>query len=78
MATHHTVTADQMAFDLLLRGAPQHELTALSRKINKVMANEVTCPECGDEGPHEDNGAFGYDLAFCCRKCGAHFDACPF
>ena len=34
------------------------------------------CPDCGNEGPHEDNGATRrQDLSFCCVACGCQFDA---
>jgi len=36
-----------------------------------------TCPECGDNGPHDDNGCTGRSLTYCCRSCGMHFDAYP-
>lgn len=35
------------------------------------------CPDCGDTGPHEDNGETGSGEAFSCRACGLHFDAEP-
>lgn len=35
-----------------------------------------TCPECGDPGPFDDNGAATKSfLSFCCAKCGTQFDA---
>ena len=34
----------------------------------------ATCPECEDEGPHDDNGFTDDRRSFCCRKCGTHFD----
>ena len=33
------------------------------------------CPECGARGRHEDNGLHGLARAYCCKDCGAHFDA---
>lgn len=36
----------------------------------------TTCPDCGDTGPHDDNGATRRDeLAYSCRACGMCFDA---
>jgi hypothetical protein len=35
------------------------------------------CPECGHEGPHEDNGESGCSLTFLCTACGMQFDAYP-
>jgi DNA-directed RNA polymerase subunit RPC12/RpoP len=67
-------TADQMAVDLLLAG-DQAGLTRLAAELKARGENLVTCPECGDRGPHEDNGESGFQLMYCCRACGRHFDA---
>lgn len=40
-----------------------------------VRHRKSACPDCGDEGPHDDNGEHGHDLSFACRACGMHFDA---
>lgn len=39
-----------------------------------LRSGELECPECGDHGPHDDNGAFGDELVFYCRTCGTHFE----
>lgn len=67
-------TFDEIAVDLLLAGN-QRGLTRLAKQAKRQLNNEVTCPECGDNGPHDDNGAIGAHLAYCCRGCGCHFDA---
>jgi len=69
-----TKTADQMAVDLLLAG-DQAGLTRLAAELKARGENRVTCPDCGDRGPHEDNGESGFQLMYCCRACGRHFDA---
>jgi hypothetical protein len=58
----------------------ERTLRAASKKLTDQVPgphrNKRTCPECGDEGPHDDNGAPRHaELSFCCRKCGTHFDA---
>lgn len=40
-----------------------------------LRTGKFECVECGDEGPHDDNGCSGEDQAFCCRACGTHMDA---
>lgn len=36
---------------------------------------DFPCPECGTEGPHDDNGCAGIvDKEFCCNGCGVHVD----
>ncbi len=69
-------TLDAMAVDLLLAG-DQRGLTRLATKAGKALRNEVECTECGDEGPHQDNGETGIHLAYCCRKCHTHFEPRP-
>lgn len=68
------MTADAMAVELLLAG-DQRGLERLAKACKDVLENRVECPECGDKGPHEDNGESGSRLAYCCRSCGMHFDA---
>jgi len=68
------VTFDSMAVDLILAG-DEKGLARLAKQAKRQLNNEVSCTECGDEGPHDDNGATGIHLAYCCRKCGCHFDA---
>lgn len=43
--------------------------------LDAAAQNRVTCPDCGDRGPHDDNGESGFQLMYCCRACGRHFDA---
>ena len=69
-----TKTADQMAVELLLAG-DQAGLTRLAERLSAAAQNRVTCPDCGDRGPHDDNGETGFQLMYCCRACGRHFDA---
>jgi len=54
----------------------------LFNRIEEAIQSEPTrrtlmgsCPECGEDGPHDTNGKRGQDEAFCCRACGLHFDA---
>ena len=50
-------------------------LAALARAAKAELNNEFPCPECGHQGPHEDNGGRGYNLSYCCCACGNHWDA---
>jgi hypothetical protein len=43
------------------------------KRAADVFAGRVPCLECGDNGPHEDNGD-RQDLTYLC-KCGNQFDA---
>jgi len=71
-------TADELAVEILLSDAPedvkQARLTAAAKEASDIAHNRFPCPECGHEGPHEDNGGVGIHLAYCCAKCGEHFD----
>lgn len=74
-------TYDEMVVvDVLLnKGAlpeKQRALSALAAQAAAHLENRVDCPECGDSGPHDDNGMSGSELTYCCTSCGAHFDAC--
>lgn len=40
----------------------------------RIAKRTFACPECGSEGPHEDNGCRGDDQAFCCTSCGLHLE----
>jgi len=40
-----------------------------------ISDGRFACHECGDAGPHDDNGCTGSRLAFCCKACGTHMDA---
>lgn len=66
------MTADQAAFALLL-ARDERGLTSLATRMKNRLENREPCPDCGDEGPHDDNGAIGDELAFCCQTCGMHF-----
>jgi hypothetical protein len=61
---------DLVALDLLLKG-DQRGLTRMAQVCKDRLENRVECPECGDMGPHEDNGASGSMLCYRCTKCGA-------
>ena len=71
-------TLDEIAVCVMLSDRPKAEqqrfLKSLSDKVADVVANRVACPECGNKGPHEDNGD-SRDLSLCCTACGTHFDA---
>lgn len=41
----------------------------------KLFTHKSPCVDCGDRGPHEDNGNGDAPTAFSCQACGAHFDA---
>lgn len=67
-------TADSMALDMLLRG-DRAGLARLAKRVRDAAENRVECPDCGDAGPHDDNGLSTghYDFTMCCRACGCHF-----
>jgi hypothetical protein len=44
-------------------------------QIEQVLAGKFFCLECGDPGPHDDNGAMRSHRSFCCAACGTHQDA---
>ena len=66
-----TRTADHMALNILLAGGPrmQNRLTALASRCHDLLHGGA-CPECGNHGPHDDNGASGHELVFLCLSCG--------
>jgi len=64
---------DQMAAGLL-RGN-RACLRRLAKRAQEELENRIACPECGDRGPHEDNGRSGWYRSYCCRECGTQFDA---
>lgn len=69
------MTLDQLALDALLDSDAERRerrLFALALLAGRLHSGGE-CPECGDPGPHEDNGR-SVDTAFCCRACGTHFD----
>lgn len=68
-----------MALRILLEGGPQRDqkLAELREAVEAAREGRIPCPECGDPGPHDDNGAPGCDVSLCCRVCGMHFDLHP-
>ncbi len=62
-------TYDAQAVDLLLAG-DQAGLTALAAKARRRLEDRATCPDCGEDGPHESNGS----ETLCCAACGCHFE----
>lgn len=68
------MTYDEAALPMLLSGDTDG-LKALCDKAEADLTGYVECPECGDEGPHDDNGRVGPERTFCCDGCGSHFDA---
>lgn len=71
-------TYDQKAVEILMGSgseeARQAQLTNLASQARAALENRFECPECGNLGPHQDNGRVGVDRAFCCANCGSHFD----
>jgi hypothetical protein len=68
------MTADQMAIDMILRG-DRTGLARLAKRVSDAAHNRADCPDCGDVGPHDDNGMSPshHDFSMCCRACGCHF-----
>lgn len=75
------MTYDEMAVEVLLgEGTPsekQAKLTKLAVQAKDQLENRIPCPDCGNAGPHDDNGMTGLQLSYCCSDCGMHFDAHP-
>lgn len=74
------MTGNQIALSILMNPRLTEKqrdakLKAAAKKLKDQLENRVECPECDDQGPHDDNGARGSELSYCCRKCGTHFDA---
>lgn len=71
----------QATLDIYLDGTltpakRDRKLAALLTHVKNVAEGRLPCPDCGDEGPHDDNGATRRsELSYCCRACGMHFDA---
>lgn len=73
-------TYDSLAVDVLLDSSlsakqRRAKLTVLAAEAQARLEGRVECPECGHEGPHDDNGQTGAHLGYCCVDCGCHFDA---
>lgn len=65
---------DQVTLRAMMDGN-QEFLVRLREAVDAESENCIECPECGDGGPHEDNGERGSYLSWACAACGAHFDA---
>ncbi len=50
----------------------QAKLTALATKVKHMVDGNVTCPDCGDEGPHNSQ-RYDDELEYGCVKCGSVF-----
>lgn len=77
---NRSTSYDVVALSIMLSDSPegvrQARLAALARQARREIHNEVACPACGHEGPHDDNGAATRaQLSYCCCACGEHFDA---
>ncbi len=68
------VSYDEAAVSMFLEG-DSAGITNLAVKAAARVEARVECPECGDEGPHDDNGRVGSELSYCCSVCGTCFDA---
>lgn len=69
---------DEMTLRAMLNPDPKKRTAELARLTAwaERMHGGGACPDCGDAGPHDDNGAArASELAFCCRACGMNFDA---
>lgn len=74
----NTMTLDEMALRVMLNPDPRKRAGELARLARwaEQMHGGGACPDCGDAGPHDDNGAVrASELAFSCRACGMCFDA---
>jgi len=72
------MTYDELAVEILMGGgseqSKQAKLSKLAKQAKARLENRVSCPECGNEGPHEDNGATGAHKSYLCTNCGCCFD----
>ena len=77
-STVRPMTYDALALEILMSSAPGHvkdaRLAALYAAAEKADEGGP-CPDCGNSGPHEDNGRSGSERSFCCIECGTHWDA---
>lgn len=67
-------TYDQLALDILMDKGSEKQKKARFTKLMNHAKGRLECPECGDMGPHDDNGHTGEDRSYCCNACGSHFD----
>jgi hypothetical protein len=69
---------DRKAVRLLLDGdgVGSPALRRLARDVKARLENRLPCPDCGDEGPHEDNGEGpdSFELSLLCRGCKTQWD----
>jgi transposase-like protein len=72
------MTYDEMAVEIMLgpgsKKAKQAKLSKLAKQAKARLENRIECPECGNEGPHEDNGCSGSQKSYLCTACGCCFD----
>jgi hypothetical protein len=66
-------TYDQMAIGILLSNGSKKSKQAQLSKLRAHASGRVECHECGDEGPHEDNGCSGAGKTCLC-SCGCQFE----
>jgi transposase-like protein len=76
------MTYDEMAVEIMIgpgsAKSRQAKLSKLAKQAKVEVEGRLPCPECGDEGPHDDNGATRRSqVSFCCNQCGTHFDLEP-
>jgi len=74
-------TYDELAVEILLgpgsKKVRDAKLSKLAKEARSKLEGRVSCPECGDEGPHDDNGATGVHKSYLCSGCGCCFDEVP-
>lgn len=66
-------TYDTLALEVLLSNGSKKSKQAKLSKLLAHASGRVECPECGNDGPHEDNGCSGANKAYLC-SCGCQFD----
>jgi hypothetical protein len=54
---------------------PPTPIQSAARLFDAHLTGRFPCPDCGNVGPHDDNGGTGANLSFCCAGCGIHIDA---
>jgi hypothetical protein len=68
---------DELAVLVLLGKGTAQQKQAKLAQLTKRANNEVACPDCGHEGPHDDNGERGEEFALGCTGCGMAFQPEP-